>query len=636
MRVPGPRANHVDFYINGDYFGLYINVEDIDENLLKSRFGNSNGNLYKCLWPADLSYLGSNPDDYKLVVGDRRVYDLQTNKDEDDYSDLAAFISMLQNTSNADFPVELERQFNINSFLRAYAVDVATGNWDNYAYNQNNYYLYHNPETGKFEFIPYDTDNTYGIDWVGEDWGTRDIYSWYNSGFNLPLIQRIWEVPEYVSRFTFFTEQVQAGLFDEANVFPVIDDILLKIKASAQADVYRTLDYGWDYNDFLDSYTQALGGQVDYGLKPYISIRHDQTEAQLQSTDVIPVISNVIHLPKTVLPGDSVFISAWVEDDGTPSSVTLHYKSNNGPLSTVAMLDDGNHHDEIAGDNIYGATIPPSNVFDTIFFFITATDMSAQTGREPREDDYAVAVLPLPNLVFNEMMASNTNAVPDEFGEYDDWLEIYNADTFSVFLGDKYLSDESGNPDKWRLPDVTLPSHGFVLIWCDEETFQGDYHASFKLSAAGEEVTLYEGTGLQFILLDSLAFAQQTEDVSIGCLPDGILPIISLVVPTPGYSNLDTGINGTGNDLLSVTAFPNPFQDVLQVEINVSEGASFRIEALNLLGERIYDNEMEDLLPGKYNLNLPATGFSTGMYLLRVSGTNDQIPFSVTQKLVKN
>src|SRR6185369_15417475 len=119
----------------------------------------------KCLWPADLNYISSNPDDYKLIVGDRRVYDLQTNLDADDYSDLAAFISLLNLTSDADFPSQLEKQFNINSLLRDYAVDVATGNWDDYAYNMNNYYLYHNPETGKWEYVTYDADNTFGIDW---------------------------------------------------------------------------------------------------------------------------------------------------------------------------------------------------------------------------------------------------------------------------------------------------------------------------------------------------------------------------------------------------------------------------------------------------------------------------------------
>jgi len=109
FNVPAPRANHVQVYINGDYYGLYISVEHIDEEFVLSRFMNNDGNLYKCLWPADLNYLGSDPDLYKLESGDRRVYELKINKEEDDYSDLAHFIDVLNNTPIEDLPCELEK-----------------------------------------------------------------------------------------------------------------------------------------------------------------------------------------------------------------------------------------------------------------------------------------------------------------------------------------------------------------------------------------------------------------------------------------------------------------------------------------------------------------------------------------------
>ena len=57
-QIPAPRANHVQVYINGNYYGLYINVEHIDEEFAQSRFGNKDGNLFKCLYPADLVIAG--------------------------------------------------------------------------------------------------------------------------------------------------------------------------------------------------------------------------------------------------------------------------------------------------------------------------------------------------------------------------------------------------------------------------------------------------------------------------------------------------------------------------------------------------------------------------------------------------
>ena len=69
--VPAPRSSHVQLYINGEYYGLYANVEHIDEEFAQTRFGNKDGNLFKCLWPADMDYLGSDPNLYKLSSGGR-------------------------------------------------------------------------------------------------------------------------------------------------------------------------------------------------------------------------------------------------------------------------------------------------------------------------------------------------------------------------------------------------------------------------------------------------------------------------------------------------------------------------------------------------------------------------------------
>ncbi|NNK80011.1 MAG: hypothetical protein HKO93_00810, partial [Flavobacteriales bacterium] len=72
------RTSYVELYVNDIYAGVYLNVEHIDEEFVKKRYGQKVGNLYKCLWPATLEYWGSDPDSYKAMNGDRRIYDLKT------------------------------------------------------------------------------------------------------------------------------------------------------------------------------------------------------------------------------------------------------------------------------------------------------------------------------------------------------------------------------------------------------------------------------------------------------------------------------------------------------------------------------------------------------------------------------
>ena len=128
--VPAPRANHVRLYINNQYYGLYMSIEHIDEEFVESRFGNKDGNLYKCLYPADLRYKGNSPGDYKYESDGRRVYDLKTNLLADDYSDIANLIKIVTQTSTSELPAKLEPVFNMNSFLKYLAVEALIGHWD--------------------------------------------------------------------------------------------------------------------------------------------------------------------------------------------------------------------------------------------------------------------------------------------------------------------------------------------------------------------------------------------------------------------------------------------------------------------------------------------------------------------------
>ena len=77
--------------------------------------------------------------------------------------------------------------------------------------------------------------------------------------------------------------------------FPEIDALKSKIDASAEADEYRTVDYGWSFEDYERSYTEALGGHVKYGVKPYITTRINSINNQLVLNPIAPIIENVVH-----------------------------------------------------------------------------------------------------------------------------------------------------------------------------------------------------------------------------------------------------------------------------------------------------------------------------------------------------
>jgi hypothetical protein len=137
-------------------------------------------------------------------------------------------------------------------------------------------------------------------------------------------------------------------------------------------------------------------------------------------------------------------------------------------------------------------------------------------------------------LVINEVVPGNDNSGADEFGENDDWVEIYNASDEAINLEGFFLSDNNGNETKFTFPDFELAADDVVVIWCDDQPEQGDFHAAFRLSASGEEVGLYDPDTLT---LDYVRYGSIPDDIAVGRFPNGRGPF-SILIPT--FNQLNT------------------------------------------------------------------------------------------------
>ena len=142
-------------------------------------------------------------------------------------------------------------------------------------------------------------------------------------------------------------------------------------------------------------------------------------------------------------------------------------------------------------------------------------------------------------LYINEFMADNDAFIedPDEAGAYEDWVELYNPGTESVDLSGMYMTDDLTDPVQWQIPaGMTIDAGGYLVVWADKDTDQGDAHAAFKLSTDGEAIGLYNIDGAT--LIDSIEFGVQTTDISYGRYPDGTDNWVSMATPTPGAANV--------------------------------------------------------------------------------------------------
>ncbi len=139
------------------------------------------------------------------------------------------------------------------------------------------------------------------------------------------------------------------------------------------------------------------------------------------------------------------------------------------------------------------------------------------------------------SVVINEIMSDNESVIADEDGSFSDWIELYNTSDVPVSLENLYLSDDENAPLKWEIPNLTLPPHGFLLVFASgKNKDQGELHTNFKISSSGEIVILSDDVGNW---IDHIPAVPLVANQSFGKIPDGMGYPVTLNRNSPLGSN---------------------------------------------------------------------------------------------------
>ncbi len=300
----------------------------------------------------------------------------------------------------------------------------------------------------------------------------------------------------------------------------------------------------------------------------------------------------------TIPPGG--FLLLWA--DKQPEQGVLHVK---------IKLSSG-------GEQI-GLYASDGTVIDTLTFGPQTTDISS--GRYPDgTDNWMTFDNPTPRytnrpipIIVNEFMASNDSCCPDEYGEYDDWIELFNAGTSPVDIGGMYITDDLTNPTIWQIPatapDTTtiLPGQ-FLVLWADKQPEQGVLHVKIKLSSGGEQIGLFASDGTTPV--DTLTFGPQATDTSYGRIRDGQNCWVFFSQPTIGAPNEGGTIVGiwhgpreaTIQNYVLLPNYPNPFNPGTTISYRIPSTARVTITIFNVLGQRIRTLVNQVKTAGEYSV----------------------------------
>lgn len=200
--VVAPRCNLARVIVNGEDLGIYSNVESIKKPFLNRHFSNSNGHLYE----------GQNSDFRK---GNTR-FERKNNESIIHRTDISA-MAELMDSDNEAFLDRLEGFLDIDAFMRFWATEVLIGHWDGYTLQRNNFYLYRNPDSKKFYFIPWGTDSAFGdTNPIKTDTTLASVYA------GSVLSRRLYEQPESQAKY----RAVMGRMLDDAwNAEELLHDV---------------------------------------------------------------------------------------------------------------------------------------------------------------------------------------------------------------------------------------------------------------------------------------------------------------------------------------------------------------------------------------------------------------------------
>lgn len=166
MGVPVSRAAYARLHVNGQLWGIYLNVESVDRRFLARNFEHNGGQLYEGTYHCDLVSSSFADDDSGCL---RRTFEpdacdgaSEPGDDPLDYSTMRALVAELDAMPTDGFLAALSARFDVDALFSMWAVDAVLTHWDGHIYNLvNNYRIYHDPGTDRWTIIPSGVDQTF-------------------------------------------------------------------------------------------------------------------------------------------------------------------------------------------------------------------------------------------------------------------------------------------------------------------------------------------------------------------------------------------------------------------------------------------------------------------------------------------
>lgn len=254
-----PRCGFASVTVNGNYLGIYSNVESIRKPMLEYNFGDGSGGLYE----------GTVAD---FFPGRTQKFERKNKAAKKKYLRKIADI-FAEKQVDID---QVEEILDVDAFIRYWAMESLMGFWDSYCSNQNNFYIYRNPENDKFYFIPWGADSSFSRTTPLPPYRIRprSVHA------KAVIPNKLYRIPEVQQKYISTLKEILDQHWQEDELLAEVDRLETMLEPKVRDDEFQsTMD---KYRSFIKTRRRSIMRELADG------------PPELQSREQTPVYMSVV------------------------------------------------------------------------------------------------------------------------------------------------------------------------------------------------------------------------------------------------------------------------------------------------------------------------------------------------------
>ena len=382
--MPAPQANYARVSINGEYVGLYANIEAVDDQFLVKHFGSSDNSFFNCT--PNYTKDDTVPDGCKNNIYASLEYEEKASCYMQNFEMLSkdGWDDLIDLTKKLDAGVESVKDvLNIDRTLWMLAFNNVLVNLNSYSGANSEHYFLYKDNNGQFNSIVSNLNwafGSYKSIGSGSDLTLKELQKLdpllHLDNPTKPLISKLLQDQlirkVYMNHIrTIVYENFENGFYVER-----AKQLQELIKTHVEEDTNKK----YSMEEFGKSLTTTIGKRSKIpGIVELMSKRSKFLKKHAEISVFPPAVAEV------KVTGREKFSNKTIKDFNILATVekrakrlVLYYRFDmSKSFEKAFMVDDGKNNDGEAGDNVFGVTVSPKNGEEFIEYFILSENAAA-------------------------------------------------------------------------------------------------------------------------------------------------------------------------------------------------------------------------------------------------------------------